>query len=273
MSWNAALCSGVREKRVSLYEMPSLYDILHAPGTAAEVDGLERIAERYVRTPPRVQTWLEPACGTGRYLRVAASRGRRVIGVDRSGEMLAYARRRLEGLRCGGAWRLINSDMRDLSGVRDRSVGFAFNLINSIRHLERDADVIDHLKSMARVLRRGGVYVVGMSLSAYGLEGPTVDVWEGVRGRCQVKQVVRYVPAFANGRSGRFERVVSRLTVTRPSGVRHYNSTYRLRTYSGRQWSGVVSRSAMRRVATVNERGEHIHVVKPGYGLWVLTAR
>jgi len=133
-----ALCWGVSKSEVDFYENPSVYDILHTAGTATEVDGLERMVMRFVRTPSRVMTWMEPACGTGRYLRVAGSRGTRVIGVDSSAGMIGYARERMEDT--GIDFRLIEADMRDLGGkVKTGSVDFAFNLINSIRHLESDA--------------------------------------------------------------------------------------------------------------------------------------
>src|SRR5512140_1066353 len=78
-----------------LYADPLVYDILATPGTARELNVLQRIASRWVeganagREPRR---WLEPACGTGRYLRLAAARGLRVTGFDASPAMVGYAR-------------------------------------------------------------------------------------------------------------------------------------------------------------------------------------
>lgn len=40
---------------------------------------------------------LDAACGTGRFADFLAKRGHRVIGVDSSPDMLAYARRRVPG--------------------------------------------------------------------------------------------------------------------------------------------------------------------------------
>ena len=42
---------------------------------------------------------LDAACGTGRFAEFLAARGHRVIGVDSSPDMLAYARRRVPGER------------------------------------------------------------------------------------------------------------------------------------------------------------------------------
>ena len=37
-------------------------------------------------------------------------------------------------------------------------------------------------------------------------EIPTEDIWIGRRGRCEVRQVVQYLPATGTGRGGRAER-------------------------------------------------------------------
>ncbi|MBM4109060.1 MAG: class I SAM-dependent methyltransferase [Phycisphaerae bacterium] len=258
-----------------LYAVPMLYDVLHTPGTAEEVAGLARIARRFVvGGGDPMGTWLEPACGTGRYLRVASRRVRSAVGFDMSAEMVEYARGRSR--RGANPPRYFVARMEDFAGgVRAGSVDFAFNPINTIRHLESDAALLAHLSAVARVLRPGGVYAVGISLCAYGREGPTEDVWRGVRGRLRVTQTVQYLPASAGSRAtrnegGRFERVISHLHVVRGGVEQHVDSTYRLRGYSARQWEEVVSRSRLRIVGAVDDRGRDAVPTEPGYGVYVL---
>ena len=43
-------------------------------------------------------------------------------------------------------------------------------------------------------IESGGIYIVGLSLCAYGLEAETEDVWRGRRGRTAVVQVIQYAP-------------------------------------------------------------------------------
>ena len=85
----------MRDREIDLYANPAIYELLHAYGTAGEVRVLESLEARtrrpYSSAPLR---WLEPACGTGRYLARASVRGRRVCGFDASPAMVAYARRR-----------------------------------------------------------------------------------------------------------------------------------------------------------------------------------
>ncbi|MFG0285847.1 MAG: class I SAM-dependent methyltransferase [Phycisphaerales bacterium JB039] len=261
----------------SFYDDPSLYDILHAPGVAREVDGLQRIERRF--GPPRPGVWLEPACGTGRYLRVAARRGRRVIGFDLSEEMIAYARRRVErlGPEVERRTRLFVADMAtfDQQPAMRRAgrgrITFAFNLINTFRHLESTPAALGHLEAMRRTLAPGGIYVLGISLAAYGSEQPSEELWEARRGRTQVRHVAQYLPPSPGGR---FEMAHNILVVSRPGREDEVRaSKFRLRTYSASQLERLVRRAGFEVAGHVDERGSDIPVVEPGYGLWALRAR
>lgn len=263
---------GAHEQPVGFYDDPEVFDILHARGTSGEVAALERIERRFVRTPARGRTWLEPACGTGRYLRAAAARGKRTVGFDISPVMVDYARRRSVGMRARIALfiaDLVGFRARGPASLRGGRVDLAFNLINTIRHVRTDAELVRHLSQVRRCLRPGGVYVVGLSMTAFGLEFPSEDVWEGRRGRCRVKQVVEYVPPTRRG--DRDERVYSHLVISRGrSAVEHRDSVYRLRCYSVHQWFRAVSRAGMRVIGLVDDRGRDMPLPKVGYAVFVL---
>lgn len=261
-----------------LYGEPELYDILHSPDTAWEVRGLFKIARRFFgpdRTPASMR-WLEPACGTGRYLRAAAMKGARVVGFDRSEAMIRYAKNRVRkaGITVGAS-RQAHLFVGDMVGfeahIKPASIDMAFNLINTIRHLPSDRAMLAHLAGITRVLRPGGVYVVGISLSAYGRETPDEDVWRGTRGRCEVTQIVNYEPA-VNGRGSRkrIEMVYSHMMVRRPAGESHYDDCYGLRSYDTAQWRRITRAAGFGTVATIDEHGEDIQVREPGYALHVL---
>lgn len=256
------------KNEIALYADARVYDILHTPGTAAEVRDLERIAARYA-TARGNPLWLEPACGSGRYLREAAGRGTRCIGFDLDRGMVRYAQNTFD--RRSLPARAFCADMTDFTDAlgRDRAT-FAFNTINTIRHLPSDAAMLRHLEQVGASLRAGGIYLVGLSLASYGLEFPSEDVWAGGRGRCRVEQVVQYQPA---DRRDRIERVYSVVSVATPSAVRHEPSSYALRTYSPEQWDRLISKSAMRLVASIDETGEPREPESPGYNLFVLAPR
>lgn len=257
---------------IGLYADPAVYDILHARGTGAELEALERVAARYTRGA-RQAVWLEPACGTGRYVIAAARRGHRAVGFDRNGAMIEYARRRGRGLP-------VRFAVADMTGFarRVRRADFAFNPVNTIRHLPSDATMLAHLREMARVLRPGGVYAVGLTLTSYGMEFPSEDVWEGRRGGCHVRQIAQYIPPIGlEAERSRVEMVHSHLVVTRTGRqnerVEHRDSAYPLRCYSLGQWESIVRRAGFEVAALTGARGEEISASPSGYGVWVLRPR
>jgi SAM-dependent methyltransferase len=246
------------------YADPSVYDILETPGTAREVDVLERIARAHGRAGPggpaagagRRGVWLEPGCGTGRYLRVLAGRGHRVIGCDREPAMIAYARRTFRRRGLARRARLLVADMASLADTLPAAVAdVAIVPVNTFRHLASDRAALAHLAGVAHVLRPGGIYVVGISLSVYGGEWPDEDVWTGTRGRCRVRQVIQYLPPEPGGPHPRRERVLSHLVIERPRGAEHRDAVYGLRCYDEAQWASLVGRSPLRRLASLDARG------------------
>ena len=254
-----------------LYADPSVYDVLQTPGTAAEVDALERVEAAYGGAGlRRGRLWLEPACGTGRYLRVARGRGRRVAGYDADPAMVAYARRRL-----GGAVRVGSMTDRDAAGVRPGTVALAFNPVNTIRHLPDDAAMRAHFAQAARALAPGGLYVVGISLTDYADLEPEEDLWEAARGPCRVTQLVNYLMPEPGTRRARTETVVSHLVVVRPRGTEHRDDRYDLRCYDRRQWRRLLAGSALRRVASCDGAGRPLPADAPPrpYQLEVLAPR
>ncbi|MEO1130952.1 MAG: class I SAM-dependent methyltransferase [Planctomycetota bacterium] len=265
------------------YRRPSWYDILHAAGTALDVDGLEEIAARYVHLPIRGgMRWLEPACGTARHLRLIASRGGRVWGFDREPSMIDYAQHAMTGRGLRGT--LFEADMADFrlprtGGGNPVTVHLAFNLISSIRHLRTDDAMLAHFRCMADAVARGGVYAVGIGMTAYGAEMPSEDLWEGRRGPCTVTQVVQYLPA---ERRRRLEQVISHLRIRTPTTERHLDTSYELRAYSGRQWATLLEKTAFEVVDVVDEHGDPLPPPgdvgweqdgSSGYGIWVLRRR
>ncbi len=244
-----------------LYPEPAIYDILNAPGTRAEVEAFVRIERRHARGPmPAKRLWFEPACGTGRYLKLAARRGYRVAGFDRDARMLAYARghKGLERANLFQAEMTAFLETAQQKGVAAGSVDLALNPVNTIRHLESDLETIAHLNQMAGLLKPRGLYVVGISLLDYRWLEPEEDLWEAARGRCRVSQLVNYLPPEPGTRRQRTETVLSHLTITTPNRTMHLDHRYRLRTYDQEQWLGVLDRSNLRRIAGCDSRGHDL---------------
>lgn len=112
---------------------------------------------------------LELGCGTGRLTMPVARTGTRVVGVDRSRPMLAYATRRARRLPVGRRPRLVLGDIRHLP-FPDRSFSVVMAPYGMLQSLTKERDLSQTLTEAARVLRRGAV--LGIDLV------PDLPAWE-----------------------------------------------------------------------------------------------
>lgn len=262
------------------YDRPAWYDIVNQKGSAREARELDTIARKHARTrfyrsparegaeQPGRAVWLEPACGSGRLLRAGAALGATVIGIDSNPNMVAYARTSLA--RRGLPGRVIEGRMESFS-IRQR-VDLAFCPHNSIRHLMDDQGVLSHLECVAKTLKRGGIYVIGLGATRYQDAQETEDVWTARRGGLRVTQVVQYLPGTARTRR---ERVVSVLNIEKAGGALCREMVYDLRTYSHRQWTELLGRSRMALIGAFDEVGDEMPEAPDatGYRQWVLMRR
>ena len=126
------------------------YDLLYAgKDYRSEVRRLEALVQRHGRSGGT--SWLDVGCGTGRHLELLR-RKHSVVGVDRSPEMLAIARRRLRGVP------LHLGDMRTFElGHRYDVVSCLFSAIG---HLRSRKELDRAFANFARHLKPGGVALV-----------------------------------------------------------------------------------------------------------------
>jgi ubiquinone/menaquinone biosynthesis C-methylase UbiE len=118
---------------------------------------------------------LELGCGTGRIAVPVARAGVRLVGIDRSAEMLARGRQRLRRAKLDRRAMLVRGDIRFLP-FRSRS---GFSLVMApygiLQSLTREADLRATLESVARVLRRGGLFGIDLV--------PDLPRWSEYEGR------------------------------------------------------------------------------------------
>ncbi len=212
-----------------LYARPELYDLVHWDGTEAEVDLLEKLHARHGNGGKRC---LEPACGTGRYLRVLFRRGWKTAGYDSNGKMLAYARRRLPGADLAAA------DLRTFR--RPAAYDLAFCLQSTFRHLLTEADALAHLRGTAASLRPRGLYVIGMDLADYSRALDDEEVFESARRGMRARHVMFSV---APDRKRRRERIISFTSVEKNGGNETISDEYDLRSYDRGEFRRLIAAS------------------------------
>ncbi len=225
------------------YDHPIWYDILHDRDTAWEVGFLKRMAAKWVTTDQggplgkaTNQYWLEPACGSGRFLRYLAKRNVRVLGYDINERAIQYAQRKLA--RQENQSTAIIGSMTEF--CQPRTFDFAFNTINTFRHLMSEKEALHHLHLIAESLKPGGVYFVGLDVVEYDVPEPMEETWVVNKAGCEVTQVMMTIPP---EKEKRLERIINHITVRTRNREFYYESTYDLYTYSIRQWVRLIEKS------------------------------
>jgi len=238
------------------YDHPRWYDMLHQRGTAWEVDFLRRQADYWIdtgRRTPMEQSWLEPACGTGRYLRYLAKHGYHLTGYDLNNRSLQYARRKSN--QRGFDIEFANASMTDF--CRSASFDFVFNTINTFRHLRTDDEALQHLELMAESLKPGGVYLLGIDIVDYDIPEPLEETWTVNKRGCEVTHFMVTIPP---ERDRRIERIINHITVRRRGREFQFESTYDLLTYDLEEWRALIDASPFEVVDSHNFFNEPIAI-------------
>jgi len=248
----------------SIYADPALYDLVHAEGTDDEVWLLTHLAEIH---GCGIKTALEPACGTGRYLAGLLRRSWTVEGYDSASGMLAFTRKRLAGWN-----KRVKLARGEMTAYRPtRKFGLIFNVLSTFRHLMTEREALAHLKLMAGALEPGGIFILGLDLSIYGVDEPDEEVWECRQGGRTAKHVVMSIPAEPGTRR---ERVINFVTTPKGKKENVLESSYDLRSYSAAELKELIDKSPLRIEAVYGYDGKDAVLDGPERALWlVLKAR
>jgi len=138
----------------------SFYDALyHDKDYEAECDFLEEVFGEYGEAP--VRSVLDLGCGTGNHDIPLATRGYQVVGIDRSGEMVARAREKVVARE-----KAVGQDLDVefvVEDVRTFDLGRSFDAVISmfavISYQISDEDVIAMMKASRRHLADGGLFI------------------------------------------------------------------------------------------------------------------
>jgi SAM-dependent methyltransferase len=166
----------VKKSREREYTAPRLYEIAFDMNRKGEVDFLDHCFTRFARR--RVRTVVDIACGTGPHLVRLAERGYRMSGLDLSRRNIEFLGERLAAKGLGGD--LVVGDMTDFRLAQP--VDAAICMQDSQGHLLTNAQLLAHLRSVARNLRRGGVYVFDRYMASSWTDPARAWSWSRRRG-------------------------------------------------------------------------------------------
>lgn len=105
---------------------------------------------------------LELGCGTGRLAIPMARDGVHVVGVDRSGPMLARARQRARRARVSPRLSLVRGDIRALPFSRPSPFGLVMAPYGILQSLLADRDLTAALTAVGDVLRPGSIFGIDL---------------------------------------------------------------------------------------------------------------
>ena len=163
-----------------IYDYPQYYDLVFGSDWKPEFDFLRLCFDRHAKRT--VRRLFEPACGTGRLLIKFAQAGFDVYGNDLNPRAVQYCNDRFQ--RRGFPSAAVIGDMADFR--LPRKVDAAFNTINSFRHLMTEQAAESHLRSVARCLAKGGLYVLGLHLIPTDGNRVEEESWLARRGNLAV---------------------------------------------------------------------------------------
>ena len=167
--------------RAGQYSAPRYYEIAFDMNRKQEVDFLVHCFGRYAKGD--VKRVLDIACGTGPHLIRLAQRGYRMSGLDLSPDNVAFLRERsaAKGLDV----ELLVADMTRFR-LR-RRVDAAICMQDSQGHLLTNEAILAHLRSVARAVRPGGLYVFDRYMCSSWTDPARRWSWTRRRGRATVR--------------------------------------------------------------------------------------
>ncbi|XZE53032.1 class I SAM-dependent methyltransferase [Planctomycetaceae bacterium SH139] len=208
------------------YDYPQYFDMVFRDETAYEVDFFEAAFTKYASGP--VRRLYEPGCGSGRLVVAMAALGYEVCGLDLSKPSLSYLRRKLR--RRGLTAELVEGDMLEYQPTE--TIDAAFCTFNTFRHLLSQEAALTHLRSVARSLRPGGIYILGFHIIPLDADEDCIERWRAKHGKTAVTTTLQVVDF---NRDERRERLRVTLTAKTEAKTIRCRTEFPLRLYTHQQ--------------------------------------
>ena len=140
---------------MNVYQRPQYYEIAFSfRDFRKEVDFFEAAIRKF--STVKVRSVFELGAGTCPYLEEWHKRGYSYFGLDASGEMIEFSRQRARELHADLT--LFRGDMARFA-IGSRKFDLAYVLLCSI-YVQTNTEFFSHLDSVAKVLKRGGLYLL-----------------------------------------------------------------------------------------------------------------
>jgi len=182
-----------------------------------------------------VRSLLEPACGGGRLVVEMARRGFDLTAFDLNAQALRFLKKRLQARRLDA--RVLTADMTAFE--LPRKVDAAFSTFNSFRHLLTESTAQSHLRHVARHVKPGGLFILGLHLLPPGADESCIERWTARRGATRVTTTLRVT---SSDRRARIERLRVCMLVREPRRELRLRDEFPLRLYTAGQFKRLLAR-------------------------------
>jgi SAM-dependent methyltransferase len=232
----------------SWYDIPRYYDIAMQDEGDGEVAFINEVIEKFeFAAKSKPCKILEPACGTGRLIAPLVKQGHHVTAFDLSPAMVDYSQTQISELKKSSANVLVD-DMTDFRLKEKFDLGIC--LLDSFRHLTTEESAVSHLRSMARAIRRGGIYLLGLHLLPMDASLECTEHWTQKRGNTSVTTTFRVTSA---SRRKRIENIrVSTLVREKGKEIR-FRDEFPLRIYTAAQLKSLIAQVPEWRIESVHD--------------------
>jgi SAM-dependent methyltransferase len=226
------------------YDLPKYYDLSVADETAGELAFVQGATAKFLnqtslQRPLRV---LEPACGTGRLTESLAKNGFQVTAFDLNPTMVDFTKERIAKQQAGGSravrtnTTVFAADMAHFTIPQPADIGVC--LLDSFRHLLTEDDARAHLQCMARAVRPGGIYLLGLHLLPPDADLECTERWKNQAGKTHITTTLRVM---SSSRQSRLEQIRISLLVCEGKRVARYRDEFPLRMYNSAQLKSLVA--------------------------------
>ena len=156
----------------SIYQYPDVFRRAHleSPGEIpAEVIFLQQVWQRHRKSPAR--RILDIACGDSPHGRLLAGDGFEVVGIDRSPTMIAAGRR-----KANPHLHFYRRSIERFT-LPERAFDAAIFMSETFPVIVENANLLSHLKSVGRALKRGGLYCIDIDRQDPIARVPNRTMW------------------------------------------------------------------------------------------------
>ena len=205
------------------YDLPTYYDVSFSYDMADELAFINNVFRKFIKSDkPKI---LEPACGTGRLLIPLIKKGFDCTGFDLNKNALTYLKHKLEKNSLHA--NIKYDDMINFSS-RKKYDGI-YCTVDTFRHILSEKSAIQHLENITKVLKKNGIYILGLHLIPKKKKVDKVIKWTSKRGRLTVKTIMSMIKL---DKKKRRETLEVQLKIKRDKSTKSYISKYSLRTYT-----------------------------------------